>query len=397
MSAIEVNGRRYRRPERKTAVFCLDGVDPRYLEDAFERNLVPRLRELTEQGVYVHAHSQIPSFTNPNNLSIVTGAPPAVHGVPGNHYLAPDGSEAQLTDPSVLRAPTIHAEFEEAEVSVLAVTAKDKLRGLLGSRHVPCVSGEKADQLEMAALGPIARLVSRPVPSIYDWDLSHYALELGLALAKPLEVELLYVSLTDFVQHASAPGEELSDAYLRLLDEHVGRFLDDGWRLGLVADHGMNAKPEIRYLADVLRQAEVDSAHVVLPITDPYVVHHAALGSACWVHVDEPELEHAREAIAAVPGVDQVLLRSEAAASLSLPEDRIGDLVVLADARTALGKTEAEHDLTALRGPLRSHGGRHEQAVPLLLSERPEGEAAALLAGGVSNSDVHWLLLGEAA
>jgi phosphonoacetate hydrolase len=397
MSVIEVNGRSYRRPEQKTAVFCLDGVDPRYIDDAFERKLMPRLRELAEQGVRVRASSRLPSFTNPNNLSIVTGAPPSVHGVPGNHYLAPDGEEVQLTDPSVLRAPSIHAAFEEADVSVLAVTTKDKLRRLLGSGHVPCVSAEKAGELEMAALGPISRLVPRPVPSIYDWDISHYALELGLALADPLEVELLYVSLTDYVQHTAAPGDDLSYAYLRFLDELVGRYLDSGWRLGLVADHGMNAKPEIRYLGDALGEAGVGSARVVLPITDPYVVHHAALGSACWVHVEESELERASDVLVAVPGVEEVLTRDEAASSLSLPADRIGDLVVLADARTALGKTEAEHDLSALPGPLRSHGGRHEQAVPLFLSERPTGERAELLEGEVSNADIHWLLLGEAA
>jgi phosphonoacetate hydrolase len=395
MSLIEVSGRRYRRPAQKTAVVCLDGVDPRYIDDAFERNLTPRLRELAEQGVHVRARSQLPSFTNPNNLSIVTGVPPSVHGVPGNHYLEPDGEEVQLTDPSVLRAPTIHAAFEEADVSVLAVTTKDKLRRLLGTGHVPCVSAEKARDLHMAAIGPIARLVKRQAPSIYDWDISHYALELGLAIADPLEVELLYVSLTDFVQHTAAPGEDLSDAYLRLLDDLVGQYLDAGWRLGLVADHGMNAKPEICYLGDALGESGIRSAHVVLPITDPYVVHHAALGSACWVHVDENELERTDEALAALPGVEEVLTKDEAAASLSLPADRIGDLVVLADAATALGKTKAEHDLSALRGPLRSHGGRHEQEVPLLLSERPTGEQAQLLEQGASNKDIHWLLLGE--
>jgi phosphonoacetate hydrolase len=395
VSTVEVNSRRYRRPAPRTAVFCLDGVDPRYVDDALERNLVPRLRELVEQGVRADGRSQVPSFTNPNNLSIVTGVPPSVHGVPGNHYLGPDGDEVQLTDPSVLRASSIHAAFLAADVSVLAVTTKDKLRRLLGSGHVPCVSAEKAEELDMAAVGPIARLVPRPVPSIYDWDISHYALELGLALADALEVELLYVSLTDYVQHSAAPGEALSDAYLVLLDEFVGRYLDAGWRLGLVADHGMNAKPEIRYLGDVLSEAEVGSARVVLPITDPYVAHHAALGSACWVHVDDPELEHARDVLAEVPGVEEVLTRDEAAESLSLPADRIGDLVVLADERTALGKTEAEHDLSALHGALRSHGGRHEQQVPILLSECPTGESAVLLEQGPSNMDIHWLLLGE--
>jgi len=397
VSPAEVNGRGYRRPERKAAVVCLDGVDPRYLEDAFGRDLVPRLRELAEQGVHATGRSQLPSFTNPNNLSIVTGAPPAVHGLPGNHYLAPDGREVQLTDPSALRAPSIHAVLAREGVRVLTVTTKDKLRGLLAAGGVPCVSAERAAELELDGAGPVAGLVDRPVPGIYDWDCSHYALELALALAARLGTELLYVSLTDFVQHAAAPGEELSDRYLAELDRLVGRALDDGWRLGLVADHGMNAKPRVRFLGDVLREAGVGGARVVLPITDPYVVHHAALGSCCWIHVTEDELERARDAVAAVDGVEEVLTREQAAAGLQLPADRIGDLVVLADAETALGKTEAEHDLSALRGPLRSHGGRHEQAVPILLSERPRGAGADLLERGATNADVHWLLLGEGA
>ncbi len=395
MTAIEVNGRRYVYPPAKTAVVCLDGVDPRYVDDAFERNLVPRLRELVEQGVYATGRSQLPSFTNPNNLSIVTGAPPAVHGVPGNHYRAPDGHEVQLTDAAALRAPSIHAAFGKAGVSVLAVTTKDKLRGLLGAGGVPCVSAERAGELELPGHGRVAEFVERPVPGIYDWDCSHYALELGLALSDALEVDLLYVSLTDFVQHAAGPGEELSDAYLSRLDELVGSYLDAGWRLGLVADHGMNAKPHVRYLGDVLRRAGVTGAHVVLPITDPYVVHHAALGSACWIHVGEEELGRARAAVAAVEGVEEVLTRDEAAEALSLPADRIGDLVVLADAETALGRDAGDHDLSALRGLLRSHGGRHEQAVPILLSERLQGTKRDLLEQGASNADVHFLLLGE--
>jgi phosphonoacetate hydrolase len=391
VTAVEVNGRRYSRPRTKTAVICLDGVDPRYLEDAFERRLVPRLAELT----YVEARSQLPSFTNPNNLSIVTGAPPAVHGLPGNHYLAPDGEEVQLTDPLALRAPSIHAAFEKTGIPVLAVTTKDKLRRLLGAGNVRSVSAERAAELDLDDSGPVSAYVPRPVPGIYDWDCSHYALELGLALAGRFDVELLYLSLTDFVQHSAAPGEQLSDAYLARLDELVGDYLDDGWRLGLVADHGMNPKPHIRFLGDVLADAGVDGAHVVLPITDPYVVHHAALGSACWIHVEDSQLDRARELVSAVPGVEEVLTREKAAAELSLPPDRIGDLVVLAGADTALGRTEREHDLSQLHGSLRSHGGRHEQAVPLLLSESPSGAGRELLDHGASNADVHWLMLGE--
>ncbi len=243
LNATTINGRRYRAPAGKTAVICLDGVDPAYLEDAFERRLLPRLAELADAGSYLRGRSQLPSFTNPNNLSIVTGAPPSVHGLPGNHYLAPGGDEIQLDRPELLRAPSIHAVLGGAGVRVLAVTTKEKLRALLGAGGVPCVSAEWADLQTLEGLdGMASKLVGRPKPGIYDWDCSHYALELGLALGARLEIELLYVSLTDAVQHAAAPGEELSDRYLARLDELIGAYLDAGWRLALVADHGMNAK-----------------------------------------------------------------------------------------------------------------------------------------------------------
>jgi phosphonoacetate hydrolase len=402
VTAVEVNGRAYRVPEVRSAVVCLDGCDPSYLDDAFERGIVPRVAEMADSGAYAHGRSQLPSFTNPNNLSIVTGAPPSVHGLPGNHYLASDGEEVQLVDPSFLRAPSIHAAFAAAGVEVLAVTTKDKLRRLLAAGGVPCVSAERADEQSLDGVDPVSGLVERPKPDIYDWDCSHYALELGLALADKLGTQLLYVSLTDFVQHADPPGGELSDRYLLRLDELVGSYLDAGWRLALVADHGMNAKalsdgsPNVRYLGDVLDEAGIE-AHVVLPITDPYVVHHAALGSACWVHVDPDDLDAAHAAIALQEGVEEVLDREQAVAALSLPGDRIGDLVVLADARTALGRRRKEHDLSALRGPLRSHGGRHEQQIPILLSERPDPPGAQLLAEGATNADIHQLLLGLTA
>src|SRR5262249_51931663 len=152
-------------------------------------------------------------------------------------------------------------------VSVLAVTTKEKLRRLLAAGGVPCVSAERADEQTLDGIdGPVAGLVARPKPDVYDWDASHFALELGVALAQRLDVELLYVSPTDAVQHAAAPGDATSDRYLARLDELVGAYLDAGWRLALVADHGMNPKPDVRYLGDLLDRAGLDGVHVVLPI-----------------------------------------------------------------------------------------------------------------------------------
>jgi phosphonoacetate hydrolase len=390
---VTVNGRTYRRPHRQSVVVCIDGCDPSYLEDAFARSLIPRIAEMTQQGAVVEARSQMPSFTNPNNVSIVTGVPPAGHGISGNAYLGSDGQEHQLTDPSFLRAETIPNAFHAAGDPSLVVTVKDKLRRLLAAPGVPCVSVEKAQLHDVPAGLELRELIERPVPGVYDWDCSPYALELALVLAQRLGSQLTYVSLTDYVQHAHAPGTPVSDAYLVYVDQLVGAYLDAGFDIGLVADHGMNDKalpdgtPNVRYLADEL-EGVVRDAQIVLPITDPHVVHHAALGSCAWVYVPASEREQAADLLAALPGVDDVLERERAARLLALPPDRIGDLVVLADRSTVLGRRNGEHDLSALVGRLRSHGGRHEQAVPLLLSVplRRSGR-------GRTNADIHDLLL----
>src|SRR5207302_7939713 len=165
--------------------------------------LIPLLRCLifgSEASARGRGH--MPSLTNPNNLSIVTGVAPSTHGVPGNHCLDPSGAEVQLTDPAFLRARTIHAAVHSAGARVLMVTAKDKLRGLLGSGNVPSISAERAHEFGLPEfdISDVCQLVGRANPGIYDWDLSHYAMEIGLAVHGHVGLDLLYVSLTDYVQ-----------------------------------------------------------------------------------------------------------------------------------------------------------------------------------------------------
>ena len=400
---VTVNAREYRLPTRPTAVITIDGCDPRYLDDALERGLMPRLAAMLESGgAYERGRSQMPSFTNTNNMSIVTGATPLVHGLPGNHYLDPSGEEVQLSDPKFLRAPSIHQVMMEHGARVLCVTAKDKLRRLLANGGVPATSAEKAHECPLPAYGveDVVALVGRKNPGPYEWDMSHYGLEIGLALSRLTEpLDLLYLSTTDFVQHAEAPGGVMADQYFRRFDELLGEYLDLGYVVGMVADHGMNDKhnpdgsPHVHYLEDVLAAAGITDFHVILPITDPYVVHHGALGSFAWVHVPEEHVECAREAIGQLDGVEEIFTREESAVIYSHPADRIGDLSVASDARTALGKSAAKHDLSVLAGPLRSHGGRHEQIVPIIVSHPLSPDYAARHRAGVENRDIHDLVL----
>src|SRR5690606_15098207 len=85
--AITVNGRRYAWPPRPLVVVCVDGSEPLYHEAAIAAGAMPWLaRVLRGGGTALLADCVVPSFTNPNNLSIVTGVPPAAHGISGNYF-----------------------------------------------------------------------------------------------------------------------------------------------------------------------------------------------------------------------------------------------------------------------------------------------------------------------
>lgn len=350
-------------------VVCLDGMGPDYVEAALADGHWPRVRAwLDGPGAYSVGRGVLPSFTNPNNLSIVTGAPPAAHGLCGNHYfdttlLRERGTE----DPSCLRCTTRLARLEQSGARVATVTSKEKLRRLLGAGRVgPSFSAERADEGAHPPWG-IARLtelVGEGAPEIYSEAASTFVLRAGLALLTRARPDVLYLSTTDYLQHRYAPGEPALTSFLREVDRLLGAMADTGALVAVTADHGMNRKPRVLYLCEHL-----PDARVVLPITDPYVAHHGALGACAFV--DAPDVDAALTRLRALEGVCEALPRVEAAARHQLPADRIGDIVVFGDADTAFGKTRAAHDLTALHGPLRSHGGPDEAHVPLLFSTRP--------------------------
>ena len=401
--AFAANERSYEAPRRPVMAVCADGWDPGYVDDALERGLMPRLADaLSNGGTYAIGRAQVPTFTNPNNVAIVTGVSAAHNGVAGNHYRDQSGQEVQVTDPSFLRAHTIHAAAHAAGVPALCVTAKDKLRRLLADGGVPSFSAECAHEQTLPDGTPLVDVVGARNPGIYDWQLSPYAIDLAIAIAQRLGSLLVYVSLTDFVQHSAAPGEALSDAFYGATDAALGRAFDAGFVVGLAADHGMRAKtaadgaPNVRFLDDALAAAGVTGAHTLCPITDPYVVHHAALGSLAWVHLDDlADLDRARGVLASLPGVEGVLDRFAAADSFELPADRIGDVVVLGDERTVLGKSRAAHDLGSLGGRLRSHGGLHERDVPIIVFQPLEPGCVA--GRELYNRDLHDLLLNHLA
>ncbi|MBN9489989.1 MAG: phosphonoacetate hydrolase [Alphaproteobacteria bacterium] len=384
---VSVNGRRYRLPRQPTVVVCIDGSEPGYIERAVGAGRAPWFGKVLATGTNLIAECVVPSFTNPNNLSIVTGQPPSVHGISGNYFLDPEsGDEVMMNDPKFLRVETLFPAFQRAGCRIAVITAKDKLRGLLGkgltlgSGKACSFSSEKADQATLAGNGiaDVPALIGLPVPDVYSADLSAFVFAAGVKLMERDRPEIMYLSTTDYIQHKHAPGSAIANDFYAMMDSYLAQLDAMGCTLVLTADHGMNDKhdtngrPDVLYLQDLFDQwLGTAKARVILPITDPYVVHHGALGSFAIVYLPaSATVSEIAAKLKVLPGVEAALTREEAAARFELPADRLGDLVVVSTRHKVLGTSVARHDLSGLTEPLRSHGGLSEQKVPLICNRK---------------------------
>ncbi|MCB1464042.1 MAG: phosphonoacetate hydrolase [Nitratireductor sp.] len=381
---VTVNDRTYERPKVPAIAICLDGCEPAYLDVAIEAGLMPNLKRIRETGTDRIAHSVIPSFTNPNNMSIATGRPPIVHGICGNYLYEPEtGEEVMMNDPRFLRAPTVFKAFQDAGFKVAIVTAKDKLRALLGKDlafdgTAVCFSSEKSDTTTKAANGidNASAWLGKPVPEVYSAELSEFVFAAGVKLLGEMRPDVMYLTTTDYVQHKYAPGDKEANDFYAMFDRYLGELDAAGAAIVVTADHGMKPKhladgsPAVVYVQDLMDEwLGKDAARVILPITDPYVVHHGALGSFATAYL--PEGADRNDIIARLKATDGIIVaisREEAVERFELPADRIGDVVIVSGENMTIGTSEHRHDLAALKEPLRSHGGLTEQEVPFIVN-----------------------------
>lgn len=386
-ATITCNGRDYRWPSAPTVVICIDGSEPGYIEATIEAGRAPTFARFMRDGANLIGESAIPSFTNPNNLSIITGRPPSVHGIAGNFFFDPaTGTEVMMNDPKFLRSPTILRAFHDAGAKVAMVTAKDKLRLLLshgldfGPGRAIAFSSEKADTATVRDNGmdQILGSVGLPLPEVYSADLSEFVFAAGVKLLATFRPDLMYLSTTDYIQHKTGPGTNIANDFYAMIDRYLASMDALGAIIVATADHGMNDKhkadgsPEVIYLQSLLDDwLGIGIGRVILPITDPYVAHHGALGSFATVYLPATaNVEAIANRLRPIAGVDLVLTRAEACNRFELPPDRIGDLVVLSGKHMTLGTSVARHDLSGLDEPLRSHGGLEEQRVPMLANRK---------------------------
>ncbi|MBL8327103.1 MAG: phosphonoacetate hydrolase [Rubrivivax sp.] len=396
--AVEVNGTTYRWPLRPVVVVCIDGGDPRYLQRFLADGKLPNFRRFVSQGFAGVADGSMPSFTCPNNMSMITGTPTAKHGISGNFYLdTATWQPVVMTGPELLRGDTIIARFAAAGAKVVSITAKDKLRkqlakGLDVSQGHVSFSTEFADKCTLADNGieNVLPWLGMEKPGMYSMELSLFVLEAGLKLLKERRPDLLFLSLTDWVQHKWSPDEADALRFYEKLDDVFGRLVDCDITLALTADHGMSDKsnaagePNVIWLQDILdAKFGGDETIVICPITDAFVAHHGALGG--FVRVWSRGRVSARQIIDHIAGIDGIELaldKATACRMFDMPPDREADVAVVSREDVCIGASAKHHDLSGLKGHrLRTHGGVSEAKVPFILS-RPLNEAYKMKAAG---------------
>jgi len=403
---IELNGIAYAWPKRPVVVVCIDGGDPDYFDHSFGTGITPNVDRFRKEGFYAVARGSMPSFTCPNNMSIVTGTEPKTHGISGNFFLDREsGQPVVMTGPELLRTRSIMSEFSRHGARVVSITAKDKLRQQLQkdmdlSGGSISFSSQHADRCTMAENGieNVLGLVGQPLPDMYSAELSLFVLDAGIRLLETQRPDILYLSLTDFIQHAHAPGHETANKFYSDMDARFGRLRELGAVVALTADHGMadkadeNGDPNVIWLQDVL-DAELGEGRctVICPITDAFVGHHGALGGFVRVYCnDGAQPEQVIELTGGIAGVANAWSAQDVCAALEQPLDREGDVAVMGDARTVIGGRAVDHDLSALKGHrLRTHGSLSEANVPFVLSEPLAGaHAERAAAGGLRSREI---------
>src|SRR5258706_9966784 len=340
--SVEVNGTRYRWPRQPVVVVCIDGGDPAYFRQGLDEGALPNVARYMTHGYAAVAAGTVPSFTCPNNMSIITGTPAARHGISGNFYLDTRSGEAVvMTGPELLRGDTILARFAAAGAKVVSITAQDKLRKQLG-KGLDLAKGNISFSSELASkctrqdngIEKVLDLAGMPQPDMYSMELSLFVLEAGIRLLQQQRPDLMYLSLTDWVQHKYAPEAPEAKRFYRALDECFRRLSAVGAIVALTADHGMNDKsdaagrPNVIWLQDILdRELGKGDTRVICPITDAFVAHHGALGGFVRVWcTGKATPAQVIDAIKGMDGLESVLDKRTACQVHELPADREADV-----------------------------------------------------------------------
>lgn len=335
-----------------TVVIMVDGLDPEYLDAC----PAPRMAEIAKEGFRVNARAMMPTVTNVNNVSLITGAYPESHGITSNYWLNREqDAEFYMESGEYVRSESMFQRATAKGARSLLVTAKDKLRNLLNNGTTVNLSSEQP-------LNWVVNGAGEP-PPVYSVEVNQWVVDAARYILSQEDFDLAYLTTTDYAMHTYRPEHPESARHLALLDAAIGRLVDSipRSRIIITADHGMSAKSRMLHLPDQLAKSGI-KARAVPIIKDRYTVHHSNLGGCIYLYLDSQDVPAAVEILRNTDGVDEALPREEAARRFRLDPGRIGDIMALGGPSVVFGDP-AEVELPSA---LRSHGSTHEIDIPII-------------------------------
>src|SRR2546422_5489439 len=372
-------------PHPHVYLVIVDGLDARLADAAHMPRLFDAVaHEPAHSSVFVGAHAVMPARTNPNHVTLLTGAYAEAHGITGNAYWSrtPGAPPEMLEDAALIEVETLFtvAEARAPSLVTLGVVGKPKLARLFaavpGRQHAP-------DVLWSPERLPPER---REAASGYSPD--GETIGAVLALAAEAEPDLVVMNLCDVDGAGHAHGPESAE-YARAVaaaDAAVTRLLDDlhargRWDRSVVivtAGHGMSAvsptpeRPQpVISLGPVLREAGVGGVTLVGDGGVEHVYAERVATSATTVGDAAETLGRVAALARTTPGVAEVLARlpvsgvptlHAAHPGWHLDHPRTGELLLVA----ASGH-EFVDPFNAGEANLRgNHGGPADLAAPLV-------------------------------
>lgn len=353
---------------KKAMILVIDGCAPPYLTEQNAPNL---FRLARQRGFYKTVSGAMPSVTNVNHACILSGKWPEETKVTGNYFYDPaTRREGFIEERGYMKAETLLQRYQKAGEKTALLTVKGKILGVYGEGACVGLSAQTPDP-EL-----LARYRLPAPPALDSLEATRWILEAACRCIQTDDPALVYCTTNDFIFHHFAPGQPEADRQIGDIDQWMETIagLDPDRQIYITADHGMNQKTAIANMQKLADRAGFD-VYCLPPLKDRYVENHVYQeGGMLYIFVRDPAQRQDFYAFARQNRfVERVLTKEEAAREFHLPEEQIGDYVLLAAQGAAFGEQEEEILYTQAS---RTHGSLYEREVPLI-ALNPQREAQA--------------------
>jgi predicted AlkP superfamily pyrophosphatase or phosphodiesterase len=225
----------------RLVLISVDGLDYRYLRDCDRFGLrIPTLRRLMSEGAAAEGVvGEVPTITWPAHTTMLTGVPPAVHGIQRN----------QVWDYSSIKVRTLWEELRGAHRVTAAITWPVTVGAPIDWNLPEYFEKRQGGAMDLQAIAKKAtpgliEAISNAYPSFpQQWVDDRTRALAVLYLLREKSPDFLAVHFVDLdaEEHDTRPFSTASKAILEYTDELIGRIvaaLPQGTALALASDHG---------------------------------------------------------------------------------------------------------------------------------------------------------------